>query len=272
MNSAQKVVYWQAHRGGGIHDAPDNTMAASRYAWNLGGIPEFDIRTTKDGVIVCLHDETLSRTSTANQAIRDVPIRQLTFDDVRYWDVGVKFDAKFEGEKVPSLEEVFIEMEGKPQRKAYLDLKDVDLNQLAILIDKYKVNKQIIFTHNVQNNCISMKGIAAGVTTMLWIGGSPDQIKEKFSKAVGSSFVGLDQVQLHLNSTESVNQWPYQLDKEYLQYALTETKRYGIDLEVFPFAFDSNSIHELLNIGIRWFATDAPRKFIDAVQLWQEKR
>ena len=45
-------IFWQAHRGAGTTDAPDNTMAAFRYTWSLGGIPEADIHTTKDGVAV----------------------------------------------------------------------------------------------------------------------------------------------------------------------------------------------------------------------------
>jgi len=105
-------VFWQAHGGGGAKEAPDNTMAAFTYTWNLGGIPEADIRTTKDGLIICLHDHTLARTTTAPKEIRKTNVNNLTFKEIRKWDAGVKFRDKFKGEQVPSLKEVFGKMKG----------------------------------------------------------------------------------------------------------------------------------------------------------------
>ena len=85
--SEDLVVHFQAHRGG-MREAPENTLAAYRYAWALGGIPEVDVCTTKDGVIICLHDATLARTTNAPADVKDVPVSELTFEDVRTWDAG----------------------------------------------------------------------------------------------------------------------------------------------------------------------------------------
>lgn len=262
-------IYWQAHRGGGAYEAPDNTMAANRYAWSLGGIPEADIRTTKDGVIVCLHDATPARTTTAPESVKDRRISEFDFAETRTWDAGSKFDAKFAGERIPSLEELFVEMRGRPERLVYLDLKDVDLRQLGQLIDRYGVNGQVIFTHNVRANCREMKQIAAGVRSMLWIGGSAERIKETYARqARDSEFAGLDQVQFHLNAGSAGSEWPYALEPEFLRSALAETSAAGVDLEVLPFRFDERSIHTLLELGIRWFATDEPAKFLQCVHSW----
>jgi len=268
MAHESQQVFWQAHRGGGAYEAPDNTMGANRYAWGLGGIPEADIRTTKDGVIVCLHDATPARTTTAPDSVKDRPITELTFDEVRQWDAGVKFAESFKGERIPSLEEMFMEMKGRPERMAYLDLKEVDLTRLGELIDRYEVNEQIIFTHNVQDNCERMKEIAAGVKSMLWIGGTPERIERSFRKASESGFRGLDQVQLHLNTNDAAADWPYALNEAFVRAALEETTAAGIDLEVLPFAFDERSIHRLLDLGLRWFATDEPAKFVQSVKSW----
>ncbi|MCU6713123.1 iron-containing alcohol dehydrogenase [Paenibacillus sp. J5C_2022] len=263
-------VYWQAHRGGGAYEAPDNTMGANEYAWGLGGIPEADVRTTKDGVIVCLHDATLARTTTAPSEIANVPVSQLTFGEVSAWDAGVKFDAKFADERVPALEEVFQAMQGRPERLVYLDLKEVDLHQLGALIDRYKVNEQVIFTHYVQSNCAEMKAIADGVRCMLWIGGNAEQIKGTFQAARESGFEGLDQVQLHLNDGHGSDLWPYELEAEFLKEALEVTLAAGIDLEVLPFRFDQRSMSDLLDIGITWYATDEPARFVECVKTWAE--
>lgn len=262
-------VYWQAHRGGGASERPDNTMSANRYAWELGGIPEADIRTTRDGVIVCLHDETPARTTTAAEDLKDRPISDFTFMETRQWDAGVKFNEVYKGERIPSLEEAFKEMKGFPERLMYLDLKDVRLTELGRLIDQYEVNSQVIFTHHVQDNCRQMKEIALGVRSMLWIGGSAGQIVEKFHAAAASGFQGLDQVQLHLKSTRGSERWRYDLDSAFLSEALSLTGQYGIDLELFPFTFDAASLHQLLDLGIHWYATDEPALFLEGLHSWE---
>lgn len=264
-------VRWQAHRGGGAHEAPDNTMAANRYAWGLGGIPEADLRTTRDGVIVCLHDETPARTTDAPDDRKDRPVSELRFEEIRAWDAGVKFNASFRGEKVPSLEEAFAEMRGRPERMMYLDLKQVDLRRLGELIEAYGVNDQVIFTHHVQSNCKQMKALAARVRSMLWIGGSAERIERTFREALHSAFDGLDQVQLHLNERPEgagAGGWRYALEPEFLRGALQATASHGVDLEVLPFAFDDESLHALLDLGIRWYATDEPSRFVRSVRAW----
>ncbi|RKN72379.1 glycerophosphodiester phosphodiesterase [Paenibacillus ginsengarvi] len=269
MTKQTDTVYWQAHRGGGAYEAPDNTMAANRYAWELGGIPEADIRTTRDGVIVCLHDSTPARTTTAPEAVSGRAISEFDYAETAEWDAGVKFDVRFAGERIPSLEQLFAEMQGKPERLAYLDLKQVDLADLGALIDRYGVNEQCIFTHNVQANCRQMKQIAAGVKSMLWIGGNPERIKRTYAEqARDLGFDGLDQVQFHLHDN-SDGDWPYAVDREFLEQALAETRAAGVDLEVLPFRVDEHAIHLLLDLGIRWFATDEPARFLSCVRSWQ---
>ncbi|MDF2670599.1 MAG: hypothetical protein K0R67_2905, partial [Paenibacillus sp.] len=244
-------VYWQAHRGGGAYEAPDNTMGANNYAWSLGGIPEADVRTTMDGVIVCLHDETPARTTDAPDDLKDTPISSLTFAQTNGWDAGRKFSQAFAGETIPSLEALFEAMRGRPERQVYLDLKDVDLHRLGQLIDQYEVNHQVIFAHNKQDNCIRMKEIAVGVRTMLWIGGNPEQIRRSYQTALQTGFHGLDQVQLHLNGFDAQKlEWPYELDREFLAIAVAETLAAGVDLELLPFEFDTRAIHAMLDLGV----------------------
>lgn len=257
-------VRFQAHRGG-LGEYPENTMAAYRASWSLHALPEIDIRTTKDGVIVCLHDATLARTSNAPEGVKDADIARLTFDEVRAHDVGAWFDAEFAGEKVPALRDVFAEMRGKPDRHVYLDLKEVDLPALARLIEDYGVASQIIFCHNRQENCISMRERVPGLRTMLWIGGKPDEIMAMFREAAESGFKGLDQVQLHLAVASKEDGIRYAIPESFIQSALAETRAQGLDLEVLPFAFDEASIHALLDLGVRWFATDHPNRFVACI-------
>src|ERR1051325_3086683 len=91
------------HRGASAV-APENTMAAFREAIAVGahGI-EFDVRLTRDGIPVVIHDSTLGRTGGVNQRVSD-----LSWEELRKIDVGSWFKGgSFAGETVPSLEELF---------------------------------------------------------------------------------------------------------------------------------------------------------------------
>src|SRR5690606_3620403 len=50
-----EAVTVQSHRGAGVL-SPENSIEAFDIAWKLGTIPEADLRTSKDGVIVAFHD------------------------------------------------------------------------------------------------------------------------------------------------------------------------------------------------------------------------
>lgn len=270
MSEVEERIYWQAHQST-TTVRPQNTMTAFYYAWGLGGIPEADIRTTRDGVIICFHDNTPGRVSEVGDDFKDLPISFFTFEEVKKWDVGIKLGNEYKGERVPSLDEVFAALKEDRERLLYLDLKEVDLSQLGKLIDKYGVSRQLIFTHSNEENCRKMKDIAANIRTMLWIGGNEEQIKGHFDKVLKEGFFGLDQVQIHLNKRSEGGEWPYQVDLEFLKFAFDRTSEYGVELEVLPFyEFEGRSIHTLLDIGIRWFAVDYPEKFIEAVKLWAQ--
>lgn len=94
--------YWPypriiCHRGGGLL-APENTLAALRYARNLGfeGV-EFDVKLSADDVPVLFHDETLDRTTDGSG-----PVAEILFDVITQFDAGSWFANEFAGEPVPA--------------------------------------------------------------------------------------------------------------------------------------------------------------------------
>ena len=261
-------VSWQAHRGGGGHERPDNTLASARYGWDLGGIPELDVRRTADGVMVCLHDATLARTTTAPAGLRGVPLSGLTLDQIKPWDAGAPFDPCYAGERVPTLAELFAELAGRPERSVYLDLKDVDLPDLARLIATHGVGGQLIVCSPLASQCQALRALGEGLRTMLWLGGSRECILDAFATCGRQGFAGLDQVQFHLNDAAGAPEWPWQITRADLAAALAVCQLAQVDLEVLPWHFATAGIHALLDLGIRWFATDEPRRFAEAVAGW----
>src|SRR5262245_34033457 len=74
-----------AHRGLLLH-APENTLANFRACMSLRIGFEFDVRRTKDLHLVCLHDDTLDRTTTGRGKLADH-----TLAEVRKLDAGAWF-------------------------------------------------------------------------------------------------------------------------------------------------------------------------------------
>lgn len=90
-----------AHRGAS-YDAPENTLAAFRLAWEQGadGI-EGDYYLSSDGHIVCIHDKDTQRVAGVKHIISETP-----FDALRALDVGAWKGETWRGERMPTLEEV----------------------------------------------------------------------------------------------------------------------------------------------------------------------
>ena len=90
------------HRGAKAN-APENTLAGFRAAHAEGAAwVEFDVKLTRDGVAVVIHDETLQRTTTGRGRVRE-----LTLATIRAADAGCPaiFGDRFRGERVPTLAE-----------------------------------------------------------------------------------------------------------------------------------------------------------------------
>ena len=95
-------------------------MAAYRRAIELGvDYIEIDMRRTKDGQYVSVHNSTVDAKS--NGVGR---VDSFTLEEIRWLDAGSWFDARFAGERVPLVSEVFELMSGKAG--AYVDVKDAE--------------------------------------------------------------------------------------------------------------------------------------------------
>ena len=89
-----------AHRGeNGVF--PENTVVGFQEAIRLGASQvEFDVRSTKDGRLIIMHDETVDRTTNGKGKVTE-----LTFEEIRSLDAGIKKGERFAGTKVPTFEE-----------------------------------------------------------------------------------------------------------------------------------------------------------------------
>lgn len=108
MNESKRQPLIIAHRGASA-SAPENTLAAFRLAMLEGadGI-EFDVRISKDGRAVVIHDSTLERTGRKPLRVADLTADELAAVDVGSWFNSARpkrADPAFTAETVPSLEQ-----------------------------------------------------------------------------------------------------------------------------------------------------------------------
>lgn len=97
---AMQVPAVIAHRGASAY-APENTLAAFQLAAEMGArFIETDLRFTRDGRFVLLHDARVNRTTNGRGRVA-----QMDLGTVRRLDAGSWFGAEFIGERIPTLDE-----------------------------------------------------------------------------------------------------------------------------------------------------------------------
>ncbi len=144
---AQSTIPWPkiiGHRGL-MQEAPENTLTAFSTCIYLQIGIELDIRRTKDGALIILHDETLDRTTNGKGNVADI-----TLKDLKKLDAGSWFHPSFKNEKVPTLEELFILLKTANNKNTMvaIDLKTTDATmekEIVTLANKHQVLPQLVF-------------------------------------------------------------------------------------------------------------------------------
>lgn len=92
--------YVMAHRGNKVTH-PENTLAAFRQALLDGAdILETDLHLTADGAFVCIHDETVNRTTDGNGLVAE-----MTLSEIKSLSASYGQD-EFKSERIPTLSEL----------------------------------------------------------------------------------------------------------------------------------------------------------------------
>lgn len=141
ITSEPKII---GHRGL-IHEAPENTLTAFSTCIKLQIGIELDVRRTKDGALIILHDDTLNRTTNGRGNVSE-----LTLQELKALDAGTWFHPSFKNEKVPTLEEFFVLLKtsGNKSTMVAVDLKNTDAtieNEIVNLANKHHVLPQLVF-------------------------------------------------------------------------------------------------------------------------------
>ena len=258
----------QSHRGAG-ELAPENTLEAFELGWKLGTVPESDLRTTKDGVIVAFHDANFERTvKNVPEKLKKKGVKDITYAELLRLDVGGWKGEQFNGRKVSRISDVFKIMRGKPKRQLYLDIKNVDLKQLAKEVHDNDVAKQVIFTTTKYDMIRDWQKLMPGSQTLNWMGGTEEELTKRLEEVRTNNFAGITQLQLHVrDNTNSANAEPFNLSRKFIRDTGTELRQHGIIFQSLPWGADKPEVYwQLMDLGVMAFATDHPYVVLKAVR------
>jgi glycerophosphoryl diester phosphodiesterase len=145
-----------AHRGASAY-APEHTLEAYRLALSQGAdYVEQDLQITKDGVLVCLHDLTLERTTDVEEVYPDRArtetngerrwyVSDFTLAELKRLDAGAWFDAKFRGARIPTFQEALDLVRGRagiyPETKGPEVYGSRGFDMERLVLDFLKKNK-----------------------------------------------------------------------------------------------------------------------------------
>lgn len=213
---AQMIV---AHRGAS-HEAPENTLAAFRLAWEKGADAiEGDFYLTADRKIVCIHDKSTKRTASV-----DLPVAESTCDELKSIDVGSWKDPKYAGEKIPTLEQV---LEIVPRGKVFLI--EIKCGQEIVPVLKKTLEKSDIDPSQLRIICFNSEVIAASKKAM-------PHIKAYWL----TSFKQDEQTKI------------WQPTIKQILRTLKKTKSDGLDSQAEPEVVDRNLVNNLQELGYEY--------------------
>ena len=250
-DEASRKVIITGHRGAaGL--APENTLAAIRkgISFNVDRI-EIDVQQTADGVVVVRHDETLNRTTNGNGLVKDK-----TYLEIKKLDAGSSFSSAYQGEEIPSLEEVLKTVNG--QCDLIIEIKkgnefypNIVENTIA-LINKYNARDWcIIHSFNI-NVLIRANHLIPGLRLhRLWV----------------YKFRGLPLI--YDGSIDALNLDKYPFIEEYSimynfanQGIINQLHKHGKKVNVWT-VDDKKHIYRLINLGVDGIITDRPDLMVD---------
>ncbi|MDQ3812533.1 MAG: hypothetical protein M3347_01125 [Armatimonadota bacterium] len=259
----------QSHRGAGVL-APENTLEAFQLGWSLGTVPEADVRTTRDGVIVAFHDHNFARVvSHIAPEWRERGVESVTFEELSKMDVGAEHDG-LPAHRAIALREAFSLMREQPERLLYLDIKNVVLEDLAALVSQFQVESQVIFASTQYSAHRAWKRLMPASQTLLWMGGDESRLQERLQELRHTDFADISQLQIHVHFDPNEAPPVFRPSEAFLRALGEELRERGILFQTLPWGASDPAVYRrLLALGVQSFATDYPDVVLEVVKEFQ---
>ena len=148
-NPESKTILIAAHRGAHIGNC-ENSILSTKQSIKLGvDIIELDVKVTKDGVPVLMHDGQIDRTTNGKGKVEDYTLAELKQFRLRNW-LGILTD-----ETIPTFEEVLKVTKGKIMID--IDLKTGTLEPIVEVVKRMEVQNQVFYFDDDYDALISIR-------------------------------------------------------------------------------------------------------------------
>lgn len=229
-----------AHRGDHT-EAPENTLAAYQHAIdNEADYVEIDLRTTKDGKLVIMHDATLNRMTGTNGSVSN-----WMFDSLRTLYVKESAHPEWGLHKIPTFKEVLNLCKGKIN--IYLDFKAASVEQAYQEITAAGMEKNVIVYINAPQQFLDWRRVAPQMPLMI-------SLPQRASSAQQMNSI-LQQFKVDI------------LDGDYNEYTpetIAAANKKGVPVWAdVQSAIEADHWEAALNLGLQGLQTDHPKTLTD---------
>ena len=249
-----------AHRGFSMY-APENTIPSFMWGkWAAADMVELDFYTSKDGVLFCLHDGNLNRTTDVKEKfdIENTALGNLTSEQLRQLDAGKWKAPIYKGTPLPTLEEALTAIQADGGI-TLVEHKIGSAEQCAAVLKKLDcVNDLVVQSFNWNFLADMQKVLPEQITVALGPIGTRDGVKVPKEKlALEKEWVDS---MLKLNVKGAA--WDSRVTKEGIEYAHEK------GLKVFVYTIDNmQKAQELLDMGVDAIITNNPALIWKAIAL-----
>ena len=274
------------HRGDGVLvpgrvNRPDNSLEACLLAWADNVVPEADIRTTKDGVIIAYH----------NASLNGKKMEEYDWSELRDVSIGAAHGEIWNHVRIPTWEGLFAAMKGRPNWKIYMDYKNVPVEQSSVLVKKFGLERQV-YCHGCSYGLMKQwrQAVPNGLTSYwMWMGQwkqiefTPERrakgeafMKNLFDIAAADNFANADVVHF-LIQADPAQEDPFCPSSAFLKDAVERIHKAGKIAAGFPWTHGDNPelYRKLWNMGFDCFGTDYPEvmhRVIAEIKTGEKKR
>jgi glycerophosphoryl diester phosphodiesterase len=142
------------HRGARAYE-PENTIRSFKKAIEIGvDAVELDVRKTKDGQLVVIHDADVKRTTDGKGLVSELTLKE------------IKAFSTEKGEKIPTLKETFDFLDEKV--KILIELKEAGLEEEVLaLVRENGLQKSVIVTSFLENALQKVRELDKDIATGL---------------------------------------------------------------------------------------------------------
>jgi len=248
-----------AHRGGRSL-GPESTLYTFQRAVDIGAdVLEMDVRSTRDGQLIILHDDTVARMTNATGLIESFTLAELKkMDAAHRWspDNGQTFPLRNKGIKIPTLAEVFGEF---PETKMNLEIKDSRLSTIHSLcrsIQDHQMTKKVMVASFDAGTLKEFRSVCPEVAT---------------SAGASEAILFYSLQKMHLESAYSPDAQALQVPEIYGDLRVVNRRfieaAHARNMRVQVWTVnDVKAMERLLSLGVDGIMTDYPQRLMELLK------